>query len=76
MIVARISDHTGDIRSGFYFVMALLLVPIPILTFFVNVPRGRAAAEKYAKEKALKDGSLPSQEKLDVEDEKVDLDKE
>ena|SRR5947207_291373 len=45
-IVGMITDTWGDIRHSFWFMLVLLLIPMPIL-FCVDVERGRKAADDF-----------------------------
>jgi UMF1 family MFS transporter len=46
-------DHFGSIRYAFFFLLAMLLIPLPIL-YAVDVDEGRAQAGQYAAEEAMK----------------------
>ena len=48
-IVGAITDATGEIRPAFFFLAALVGLPIPLM-FMVNVERGKAEAEALAHE--------------------------
>lgn len=45
-VVGIITDKWGDIRLAFWFILGLLLVPLPFL-YFVDVNRGKKAAEDF-----------------------------
>lgn len=47
--IAIIADRTGDIRQGFWFLLALLLLPLPILLFRVDVKEGKRQGTMYSK---------------------------
>ncbi|KAF3127622.1 Autophagy protein 22 [Orbilia oligospora] len=49
-IVGLITDRWGDIRLAFWFILGLLLVPLPFL-YFVDVHRGKQAAEDFVRER-------------------------
>ncbi|GAA6001515.1 hypothetical protein JCM10207_006703 [Rhodosporidiobolus poonsookiae] len=46
MLVAAVTNATGEIRHGFFIILALLLVAVPILVR-VNMEQGSADAEEY-----------------------------
>lgn len=62
-IVGAITDATGDIRPAFWFLAALIGLPIPLM-FAVNVERGKREGAKLAKETAL----------LELDSDAVDVD--
>ncbi|KAJ6261141.1 hypothetical protein Dda_3807 [Drechslerella dactyloides] len=53
-VVGVITDRWGDIRLAFWFILGLLLVPLPFL-YCVDVDRGKQAAEDFVKQRL--DGS-------------------
>lgn len=48
--VALIADRTGNIRHGFWFLLIMLILPLPVLLFLVDMDRGKVEAERYSKE--------------------------
>jgi UMF1 family MFS transporter len=48
LLVGIISDVTGNIRYAFFFLVFMVLLPIPLLLFFVNVDQGREDAHLYS----------------------------
>ncbi|KAK6351336.1 Autophagy protein 22 [Orbilia javanica] len=52
-IVGLITDRWGDIRLAFWFILCLLLVPLPFL-YFVDVHRGKQAAEDFVRAKEMR----------------------
>ncbi|KAG8995173.1 Autophagy protein 22 [Tulasnella sp. JGI-2019a] len=48
LIVGLISDATGNMRYAFFFLIGMMLLPIPILLLALDVKRGREDAERYA----------------------------
>jgi MFS transporter, UMF1 family len=55
-VVGLITDRWGDIRLSFWFILALLLVPLPFL-YHVDVNRGKQAAEDFVKRETARAGS-------------------
>ncbi|KAF3902596.1 hypothetical protein ABW21_db0208124 [Orbilia brochopaga] len=53
-VVGVITDRWGDIRLAFWFILGLLLVPLPFL-YCVNVDRGKQAAEDFVKQRLGED---------------------
>ncbi|EWC46812.1 hypothetical protein DRE_04057 [Drechslerella stenobrocha 248] len=49
-VVGVITDRWGDIRLAFWFILCLLLVPLPFL-YLVDVDRGKKAAEDFVKQR-------------------------
>lgn len=49
-IVGLIADLTGETRYAFIFLLAMLLAPVPVLLWRVDVAGGRERARRYAKE--------------------------
>ncbi|KAF3936930.1 hypothetical protein ABW19_dt0207305 [Dactylella cylindrospora] len=54
-VVGVITDRWGDIRLAFWFILCLLLVPLPFL-YFVDVDRGKQAAEDFVKSQRSREG--------------------
>ncbi|KAK6503258.1 Autophagy protein 22 [Arthrobotrys musiformis] len=54
-IVGLITDRWGDIRLAFWFILGLLLVPLPFL-YFVDVHRGKQAAEDFVRAREVRGG--------------------
>ena len=50
-MVGLIADATGNIRFAFFFLAFMLLLPIPILLFNVDVEAGRKDAIRYSAER-------------------------
>ncbi|KAG8887845.1 Autophagy protein 22 [Tulasnella sp. 332] len=50
LIVGLISDATGNMRYAFFFLIGMMLLPIPILLWCLDVASGREDAERYAEE--------------------------
>jgi len=50
MVVGRIVDSTGDIRSGFWFLALLVLLPLPVL-YCVDLAKGRGDAARFVEER-------------------------
>ncbi|KAJ9096733.1 hypothetical protein QFC21_005003 [Naganishia friedmannii] len=46
--IAAVADLTGEIRYGFGVLALLMVVPVPILLYFVDVERGRKDSRLYA----------------------------
>jgi len=44
MIIGFITDRTGDMRSSFWFLLLLLMIPVPLLNM-VDVERGKTEGE-------------------------------
>lgn len=42
-----IADATGNIRYGFFFMVVMMIIPIPILLRCINMAEGRRDAQKY-----------------------------
>ncbi|KAK6355049.1 Autophagy protein 22 [Orbilia brochopaga] len=53
-VVGVITDRWGDIRLAFWFILCLLLVPLPFL-YCVDVDRGKQAAEDFVKQRLGED---------------------
>jgi UMF1 family MFS transporter len=47
--VGLIADITGNIRFAFFFLVFMMLIPVPLLVFNVDVDRGRTDAQEYSK---------------------------
>ncbi|KAJ1982876.1 Autophagy protein 22 [Dimargaris xerosporica] len=47
LVSAAISDATGELRYAFYFLLAMLVIPVFVL-WKIDVPRGKAMAQAYA----------------------------
>ncbi|KAK6536732.1 Autophagy protein 22 [Arthrobotrys megalospora] len=56
-IVGLITDRWGDIRLAFWFILCLLLVPLPFL-YFVDVHRGKQAAEDFVRAKEAREADI------------------
>ncbi|RAL16572.1 MFS transporter [Aspergillus homomorphus CBS 101889] len=54
-IVGMLIDKTGQVRSGFFFVAVLILLPIPLI-WFINAERGRAEGLAVAESMTERDG--------------------
>jgi MFS-type transporter involved in bile tolerance (Atg22 family) len=50
LVVGFIADATGSIRLGFIFLVVVLIFPVPILAFCIDMEKGRKDAEQYASE--------------------------
>jgi len=50
LIVGLISDATGNMRYAFFFLIGMMLAPLPILIWALDVPKGREDAEQYAQD--------------------------
>ncbi|KAG8995169.1 Autophagy protein 22 [Tulasnella sp. JGI-2019a] len=51
LIVGLISDATGNMRYAFFFLVGMMLLPIPILLWAWDVRSGREDAERYIQER-------------------------
>lgn len=49
-IVGLIADLTGQIRYGFVFLLCMLLLPLPVLMWKVDLERGRERAKEWGDE--------------------------
>ena len=47
LIVGLIADATGNIRYGFFFIVIMILTPVPVLLWKVSIPEGRRDAQQY-----------------------------
>jgi len=47
LIVGLIADATGNIRYGFFFLVIMILTPVPVLLRKVNMAEGRKDAQQY-----------------------------
>ncbi|EPS44231.1 hypothetical protein H072_1798 [Dactylellina haptotyla CBS 200.50] len=56
-VVGVITDRWGDIRLAFWFILALLLVPLPFL-YMVDVDRGKQASEDFARARESREAEL------------------
>lgn len=50
LVVGLIADATGNIRYGFFFLVVMITLPIPVLLNKVNVEEGRKDARAYVRE--------------------------
>ncbi|KAK6539601.1 Autophagy protein 22 [Orbilia ellipsospora] len=60
-VVGIITDRWGDIRLAFWFILGLLLVPLPFL-YFVDVDRGKLAAENFVRQREAREAAAVSEE--------------
>lgn len=44
-----IADATGNIRYGFFFLVIMILLPVPVLLRKVSVAEGRRDAQQYTR---------------------------
>ncbi|KAK6361434.1 Autophagy protein 22 [Orbilia blumenaviensis] len=56
-IVGLITDRWGDIRLAFWFILGLLIVPLPFL-YFVDVHRGKQAAEDFVRAREVREAEV------------------
>ncbi|KDQ12560.1 hypothetical protein BOTBODRAFT_412276 [Botryobasidium botryosum FD-172 SS1] len=62
LVVGIIADATGNIRFAFFFLVFMLLIPIPVLTMKVDVDQGREDARIYVlqrQDREVDDESAP-----------------
>ncbi|KAF8329799.1 autophagy-related protein 22-like protein [Cantharellus anzutake] len=52
MVVGLIADTTGNIRYGFFFLLIMIAIPIPILIKKIDMAAGRMDAQTYVRGRA------------------------
>jgi len=49
LVVGLIADATGNMRYAFFFLIGMMLAPLPILIWVLDMGGGREDAERYAR---------------------------